>query len=1096
MHGPPPPRVLLVGCPPWRTECPNLALAYLSATLRRAGIDTWVGDLNILLHSRIEPQLRKYWELTTATFWARPEVFRGSFTPPVRKLLDDFVAELAEREGGLIGFSTQSANCMFTLEIVRLLRERGCRKTVVLGGPSVRLRTPGIAASVGLTGFKPQGLDEAAAERELAPYLDLVDVFVEGEGELTLLELAQRHAAGVSLDGTPGAVVWHEGNPAPFTPRPAVANLDELAAPTFEEFDLTSYGSRVLPFLTSRGCVRKCAMCYERILWPGYRHRGVEAIVAEMRHHIERYGIREFSCNDLLINGNLLFLGNLCDAVGASGLDLTWWGNAVVHRLMDRPLFERLRRGRVGAMIYGIESGSQAVLRKMRKGYIIEDADHVLRYGAEAGIQNVINLIVGFPGETEADHRDTMAFVERNREFIQHVGVLAMCIIYPHSPLAEQWEYFGLDPSSLEQFNPYSVNVDWKDLGGLDAGVRQRRFWELFRQIRGHGIGVTGVEDEEEMTPELLGKLVASLRSPTAWVREDAIVRLARAEEPSLVPEMERAMDDESFLVAGQALLNLARLAPDRAWTAAAPLLRRKASYLDYAAALALSRRLDSATMALLEDRLGREKFARHSSELKEALTPHREAYAVFETFREAAASGESTALEAVLAHPLEWVRQRSLEWLRHEGRQLLPGQRDGLLRALAVSEPGPVLEALRALRDGGLEAPREALEPLLTHDDPRVRVEAVLLAEAPRSDASAGSPTAELAGAAWPSDRSLPPGELEFRRLLAIRRAALGARPEGRSGLFCRALVEGSAAVRLAALDALLAWEDRGHAEEALASVRHAEPLLRRLAIAYLGRTREAAYELPLLPMLHDPDLFVAQEATASLARMKSVYLLRYVPELLKEERLRELPDFVREPMEPCGRLYRQAWELEGAARAGDVAAIEAAYRGASPMVRVFLLEVLRKTDSALLHRGVLLTALADPEQEVRSQALELLEFVTDPSLCQVVQPLMEDPYHRCRAWACMYEARHRHAPARPVFLRLLHDSDDYVKEWAARGLGCLADPRDLIILADLLQDHNFATLPDGAKQDLAQMYRMAHGGRNFEMDPEASSDAASTGP
>jgi HEAT repeat protein len=759
---------------------------------------------------------------------------------------------------------------------------------------------------------------------------------------------------------------------------------------------------------------------------------------------------------------------------------------------MDRPLFERMRRGRVGAMIYGIESGSQAVLRKMRKGYLIEDADHVLRYGAEAGIQNVINLIVGFPGETEQDHRDTMAFVERNREFIHHVGVLAMCMIYPHSPLAEQWEYFGLDPSSLEQFNPYSVNVDWRDLGGLDVGVRQRRFWELFRQIRGYGIGVTGVEDEEELTPELLGKLVESLRSPTAWVREDAIVRLAQAVEPSLIPVLEQAMGDESFLVAGQALLNLARIAPDRAWTAAAPLLRRKASYLDYAAALALSRRVDSPTMALLEDRLGREKFARHSSELKEALAPHREAYSVFERFQEAVARGDGTALEPVLAHPLAWVRTRSLEWLRRERPGELAAQRPGLVQALADAEADVVLLALQALRDGGFEAPRPALEPLMIHADPRVRAEAALLA----GGAEANPGVVSLAGSVWPSDRSLPPGELEFRRLLAVRRAAVGPGPVGRSGLFCRALVEGSTAVRAAALEALLTWKDTGHAEEVLASLHHPEPSLRRRAIVYLGRTRDGAYELPLLPMLHDPDLFVAQEATASLARMQSVYLLRYVPELLKEERLRELPDFVREPMEPCGRLYRQAWELEEAARGGDTAAMEVAYRAASPMVRVFLLEVLRETGSALLHRGLVLAALADLEPEVRSQALELLEFVTDPTLCPVVQPLMEDPYHRCRAWACMYQARHRHAPARPVFLRLLHDSDDYVKEWAARGLGCLADPRDLIILADLLQDRNFATLPPGAREDLAQMYRMAHDGRNFGEDSANGVVPASTFP
>ncbi|MBI3894057.1 MAG: B12-binding domain-containing radical SAM protein [Candidatus Wallbacteria bacterium] len=437
-----------------------MALAYLSSTLRKNGIGTWVSDFNILLHNRIEEPLRKYWELTSSTFWARPEVFRGSFSAETKSFVSAFVDELIARDEDMIGFSTQSASCMFTLEIVRALRERGCRKTLVLGGPSVRLQTPGDAGSVGLTGFKPEGLDESAARREIQPFLDLVDVFVEGEGEMTLLELARRHQSGEALEGTPGAVVWNHGRPSSFRARPPVANLDDIPFPTFEEFDLAAYDKRVLPFLTSRGCVRKCAMCYERILWPGYRHRGIRAILEEMRAHIDRWGINQFSCNDLLLNGNLLFLGELCDAIAASGLNLDWWGNAVVHRLMDRPFFKRLRAGRVGALVYGIESGSQKILRKMRKGYIVEDADQVLRYGSEVGIKNVINLMVGFPGESQEDHRATIGFVERNRDAISHVGVLAMTMIYPHSPLSEQWEYYGIEPGSLDQFNPYSVNVD------------------------------------------------------------------------------------------------------------------------------------------------------------------------------------------------------------------------------------------------------------------------------------------------------------------------------------------------------------------------------------------------------------------------------------------------------------------------------------------------------------------------------------------------------------------------------------------------------------------------------------------------------------
>ncbi|MBI4866586.1 MAG: HEAT repeat domain-containing protein [Candidatus Wallbacteria bacterium] len=1074
--------ILLVACPPWRTECANLALAYLSAALRANGIDTWVGDFNILLHNRIEEPLRKYWELTSSTFWARPEVFKGSFSDETKTFVSGFVDELIERDGDMIGFSTQSANCMFTLELVRMLRERGCAKTIVLGGPSVRLQTPGDPRTVGLTGFKPEGLDESSAVRELRPFLDLVDVFVEGEGELTLLELARRHRDGAGLEGTAGAVVWNRGRPESYVPRPPVSDLDVLPSPTFEEFDLGAYGKRMLPFLTSRGCVRKCAMCYERILWPGFRHRGISAILAEMRSHIERWGINQFSCNDLLLNGNLIFLGQLCDAIAQAGLDLTWWGNAVVHRLMDRPLFERLKAGRVGALVYGIESGSQKILRKMRKGYIVEDADQVLRLGADAGIKNVINLMVGFPGESEEDHRATLDFVKRNRDCIHHVGVLAMTMIYPHSPLSEQWEYYGVDPKSLEQFNPYSVNVDWRDMSGMDAATRQERFWEIFRLLRGAGIGVTGVEDEEELTGEVVEELLVKLESPTAWVREDAIVRLARVRDAALADRMAAALGDASFLVAGQALLNLSRLAPDRAWREAEPLIRRGVSYVEYAAALALASRRDGRTMDLLEDRLSREKFERHSSEMQHALAWHREVFARLEAFQAAVDDGDGAAVESLLAHPVEWVIGRGIAWLREHRPEALAPQASGLALAARHESASVRLEAWKALADS--KAPVEASTLLRgrTDDCARVRAEAEVLA------LTRGEPDALPPAQRWPEERFHPPTpdgarhSLEFLRLYAVRAAARLPRPPARTLFICRALVEGSDDVRRTAFETLEVWKDWRYVEEALDAFRSQDPTLRRLAIRYFGSAADPSYEERVLPMLHDRDLFAAQEATASLARLRSAYLARYVPDLLEEKALPDLPDFVREPIERCIRSREAVLATVRASPTAEL--LVDTWKQCDALDRVFLLELLA-TPQAAAAQPALELGLTDSHPEVRLQTLKVIELLSEPDLTASVRKLLEDPSHDCRAWACRYLTRRACAAARPSFLTLLHDPDPYVREWAARGLGRIANPVDVQVLADLLQDATYSSLPAELRADLEPLYQAARQGARGQQTP-----------
>jgi radical SAM superfamily enzyme YgiQ (UPF0313 family) len=67
------------------------------------------------------------------------------------------------------------------------------------------------------------------------------------------------------------------------------------------------------------------------------------------------------------------------------------------------------------ALQFGIESGSVRRLKRMGKLFSRADAEKVLRLSAQAGINNWVNLIVGFPGETESDFQETVSFVRSNR---------------------------------------------------------------------------------------------------------------------------------------------------------------------------------------------------------------------------------------------------------------------------------------------------------------------------------------------------------------------------------------------------------------------------------------------------------------------------------------------------------------------------------------------------------------------------------------------------------------------------------------------------------------------------------------------------------
>ncbi|MBI4868256.1 MAG: HEAT repeat domain-containing protein [Candidatus Wallbacteria bacterium] len=1089
------PQVELVVCPPWRTECPHLALACLSSYLRSHGVRTRVRDFNAELYRQIEPEQRRYWDLTTSDFWARPRILDGVFSPATTQALSEFVDSLVESPASILGFSCQSANVNFTLGILEELRARGCRKLIVFGGPSVRLQAPPDPRTLGLTGFRPTGMNEMDSADEIQRHLDRVDVFVEGEGEETLLEVVRAHLEGGELAKIPGAIAWTAGGrERPFVPRPQQGNLDLFPAPTFEEFDLSIYQKPILPFLTSRGCVRKCAMCYERILWPGFRHRSVEHIVAEMRAHQERYGINQFSCNDLLLNGNLPHLGAVCDAIAAAGLDVGWWGNAVVHRLMDRELFRRMKAGGIKALVYGIESGSQKVLRKMRKGYMVDDADHVLRLGGESDIYNVINLIVGFPGETEEDHELTMEFVRRNHAYVHEVGVLAMCIIYPHSPLAEQAEYYGVDPQSLLQLNPFTVNTTWEDTTGLDEVTRTRRFWELHRLIRGYGIPVVGVEDEEELTPARVEELCGRLADPTVWVREDAVSRLKRCSDPAAVPHLLRALEDESYFVAGQALLNLAKLAPERAWAEGTRLIRRRTPLVDRAALIAIAGLFQPESFDYMEAQLVTAAYERADPELKEALTPFREAYQTFEQFDQALQRGEVPSAAAVLTHPQTWVRRRALHHLMafpEAARALTPE----LSAAPLGDDPDEEVryQALELMLTAWADAPEEMIARAGSDIVPRIRALAAQGANMWRLARAAGKP---LLDGSMAAGQSPPPGlqrlwadweqvdrrdwrewlgeapdaaEAEYRALVCARRAFEPHDPAWAVAFTEWALGCEAVSVRIFVLDMLRRTARPGHDEAALAHLAHGVPMLRRIACQYLGAGGDRRHEHELARALGDADMWVSESAAAALGWLRSPLVLRLLGTKFEPRVYARLSPWLQEGLAGCRETYDRMNAMTPAMRSGEVDLLSAAFEQADALGRACLMDAVARSRTASEVAGLTRLGLGDAEEEVRLAALDAVAASGDAAFSADVLALLDDPVPLVRGMATRFLATVRFRAGREHFLRKMEDPDPLVKEWAVRGLGRLRDPETLGILAELVSDSIYRTLRPDIREDLA---------------------------
>ena len=87
------------------------------------------------------------------------------------------------------------------------------------------------------------------------------------------------------------------------------------------------------------------------------------------------------------------------------------------------------------AVGYGIESGSQTILDNMNKSATVEQAEEALRDTVRAGLQPIVQVMFGYPGETRETIQETINLFAR----VDHPGEE----FSPVTPLpgTELWDY-------------------------------------------------------------------------------------------------------------------------------------------------------------------------------------------------------------------------------------------------------------------------------------------------------------------------------------------------------------------------------------------------------------------------------------------------------------------------------------------------------------------------------------------------------------------------------------------------------------------------------------------------------------------------------
>jgi anaerobic magnesium-protoporphyrin IX monomethyl ester cyclase len=296
--------------------------------------------------------------------------------------------ELSAFDPGLVGITSTTPNIVSALKSATAAKEACPNSKVIMGGPHVTFRDK-----------------ETLAEN---PGVDLV---VRGEGELTMLELAEKAPYSDNLTEINGMTVRHNGEIVRTAERAFIENLDELPRPAYEFFNLEKYklyGKRFMPILTSRGCPFQCSFCVTTQLFgPKFRARSAKNVVDELEWLKNEHGADGISFYDDTLTLDKKRLFDICDGMAERKLDLPWGCQTRVD-IVNTEVLSQMKKACCNEVSFGVESGCQKTLDKVKKKTSVEQNIKAVKLAKDAGLFVAVSALVAYPGETIEDVKQTV----------------------------------------------------------------------------------------------------------------------------------------------------------------------------------------------------------------------------------------------------------------------------------------------------------------------------------------------------------------------------------------------------------------------------------------------------------------------------------------------------------------------------------------------------------------------------------------------------------------------------------------------------------------------------------------------------------------
>lgn len=382
-------KVVLATAPDeWATKehLPPLSLGYIAAVLEEAGHEVSIVD-----------------------------------SPAYSYTIEEASKTITGKKPDVVGITATTHNRLSAIELCHQVK-RGTRALVVTGGPHFALTA-----------------------RDAIQNVNSIDIVVKGEGEFACKEILDAYLKGKDLKIVSGIVYRDkDGKIIETVPRPFLPNLDTLPSAAWHLFDLKKYHATLegeyetpsVGVISSRGCPHQCTFCANRHFWQcTLRVRSPKRFVDELELLHKKYGYKGFDIWDDTLTISKQRVREICEEITKRRLNIVWYARARVNTV-DRDLLKLMRISGCQAISYGVESGSETILRNIKKNITLAQVKEAIKASAKLDFHIKVFFMFSLPGESTQDIQATLRLIDELSSYGRKVVCIgAFTLIYPGTEL-------------------------------------------------------------------------------------------------------------------------------------------------------------------------------------------------------------------------------------------------------------------------------------------------------------------------------------------------------------------------------------------------------------------------------------------------------------------------------------------------------------------------------------------------------------------------------------------------------------------------------------------------------------------------------------